>query len=144
VIGARESLAPTGATRVPRRGRLLVVDDEPGVLRVLKLILGRHHDVFTEGLGDVALRRILGGEHFDLIFSDLMMPEMTGMELLAELRRAAPDQADRLVFLTGGAVTPAAQEFLATTTHDLIVKPFDVNEILAFVFRRLADSAPVS
>ena len=119
----RETLAlfaPEGASRALGRGRLLVVDDEPGVLRVLRLVLSPRHDLF------------------------LMMPGMNGIELIVELGRIAPSQAERLVFLTGGAVTPAAQEFLATTTHHLIVKPFDVEEILAFVSTRLTDASPIS
>ncbi len=72
-----------------------------------------------------------------------MMPGMSGIELLQELARVAPDQAKRLVFLTGGAVTPEAQAFLATTTHHLIVKPFDVDDILAFVSSQLSGNGPV-
>ncbi len=143
----RETLAlfaPEGASRALGRGRLLVVDDEPGVLRVLRLVLSPRHDLFTECRAEDALRRVVAGERFDLIFSDLMMPGMNGIELLVELGRIAPSQAERLVFLTGGAVTPAAQEFLATTTHHLIVKPFDVEEILAFVSTRLTDASPIS
>jgi CheY-like chemotaxis protein len=85
----------------------------------------------------VALRRILSGERFDLIFSDLMMPVMTGIQLLKELTKLVPSQAERVVFLTGGAVTAEAQEFLATTTRDLIIKPFDADEMLAFIAGRL-------
>ena len=132
--------SPEG-TRAPRRGRLLIVDDEPGVLRVLNLILGRQHDLFTESTAVVALRRILSGERFDLIFSDLMMPVMTGIQLLKELTKSVPSQAERVVFLTGCAVTAEAQEFLATTTRDLIIKPFDADEMLAFIAGRLNQDA---
>ena len=137
------TLPSPDAGKRTRRARLLIVDDEPGVLRVLRLILGRHHDLFTEASGREALRRILSGERFDLIFSDLMMPDMTGIQLLEELQRAVPGQAERLVFLTGGAVTPEAQAFLATTTRHLIIKPFDADEMLAFISSRLAEHTSV-
>jgi CheY-like chemotaxis protein len=59
-----------------------------------------------------ALQRITAGERFDIIVCDLMMPQMTGMDLHAALTRAAPDQAARMVFLTGGAFTERARRFL--------------------------------
>jgi CheY-like chemotaxis protein len=137
MIRTHASSSAEGERRAPRRGRLLIVDDEPGVLRVLSLILGRHHDLSTESKAEEALRRILTGERFDLIFTDLMMPGMTGIQLLEELTRRVPNQAERVVFLTGGAVTREAQEFLATTARHLIVKPFDADEMLTFISSRL-------
>jgi CheY-like chemotaxis protein len=137
MIELRNSLVPAvGAA--PSRGRLLIVDDEPGVLRVLKLILGRHYELATEAKAENALRRVVAGEKFDLIFSDLMMPGMTGIGLLGALEEMAPLQAIRMVFLTGGAVTVEAREFLAASTHDVIVKPFDAEEMIAFISNRLA------
>lgn len=53
---------------------------------------------------DEALRLIEGGERYDVILCDLMMPVMTGMELHDALSRFAPDQANAMVFMTGGAV----------------------------------------
>jgi CheY-like chemotaxis protein len=143
MIGTHAFPSSPEERRAPRRARLLIIDDEPGVLRVLKLILGRHHDLDTESKAEEALRRILSGERFDLIFTDLMMPGMTGIQLLEELTRAVPSQAERVVFLTGGAVTSEAQEFLANTTRDLIVKPFDADEMLAFISRRLNAVPPL-
>jgi CheY-like chemotaxis protein len=128
----------------PRRARLLIVDDEPGILRVLQRILGRHHDVFIEFRAETALQRILSGERFDLILSDVMMPGMTGIKLLDELTRVAPGQARGLVFLTGGASTPTVRQFLAATTHHMIEKPFDAGEILAFVADRISRDDLVS
>jgi CheY-like chemotaxis protein len=137
MIETHERLAAGEPLRPPRRARLLIVDDEPGVLRVLQLVLGRHHDLFTEPRAALALKRIKAGERFDFIFSDLMMPGMTGIQLLRELKELAPDQAERLVFLTGGASTPEAREFLARTTNRLIEKPFDADEMLAFIAKHL-------
>jgi CheY-like chemotaxis protein len=137
----RESNGPGDRLPTQLRGRLLLVDDEPGVLRVLRLILGRHHELCTEENAEAALQRILAGQQFDVIFSDLMMPGMTGIALLKELTDVAPAQAKRLVFLTGGASTREAREFLATTSNRLIEKPFDADEILGFVSDRIAEGA---
>jgi hypothetical protein len=69
---------------------------------------------------------------------------MTGIKLLDELMRVAPGQARGLVFLTGGASTPTVRQFLATTTHHMIEKPFDAGEILAFVADRVSRDDVVS
>jgi CheY-like chemotaxis protein len=137
MIATREIHASDDAPEPARRARVLIVDDEPGVLRVLQLVLGRYHDLFTERSAEPAVERIVRGERFDFIFSDLMMPGMDGIRMLKELMRVSPDQAKRLVFLTGGASTPEARVFLATTTHRLIEKPFDADEILGFISSHL-------
>jgi PAS domain S-box-containing protein len=119
--------APASAANA-RRGRILLVEDDPLVARAVKRTLAREHDVvFVEG-GREALQA-LAKEPFDLIISDLMMPEMTGMELHAELLRTHPDTAARMVFLSGGAFTGAAREFLHRVPNRHIEKPFDPQQL---------------
>ena len=76
-----------------RRGRILVIDDEPTILRAVQRTLAPVHEVVVIGSAEDALRRIGAGEEFDVILCDLMMPQMTGMELFTELSRVAPEQA---------------------------------------------------
>jgi CheY-like chemotaxis protein len=85
-----------------------------------------------------ALALLAGGAAFDLIFSDLMMPGMNGMELHAELERLSPSLAARVVFLSGGACTPAARAFLARPGMEMVEKPFDLETIRRAISRRLA------
>jgi CheY-like chemotaxis protein len=87
-------------------------------------VLAAEHEVTTTTRAKDALRRVSAGERFDLILCDMMMPEMTGMDLHGELLRAAPDQAQRVVFMTGGAFTENARQFLAQSTNPSIEKPF--------------------
>ena len=108
----------------PRRGRILVVDDEPMVGTVMQRTLGGELDVVSVTSGPAALARLRGGERYDLVFCDLLMPGMTGVELHAELQRLDPALAGRMVFLTGGAFTPATQAFLARPGVEFIEKPF--------------------
>ncbi len=68
-----------------------------------------------------------------------MMPDMTGMELHARLRDIAPALADRTVFLTGGAFTPSARDFLARVPNARIEKPFEPDQLRALVARVLAE-----
>ena len=110
---------------VAPRSRVLVVDDEPRLCAIMARLLGSDHDVTTLTSAATAVERIAAGERFDVIFSDLMMPGMSGMELHAELERLAPQQAKRMVFLTGGAFTPRASEFLGKVRNRFLDKPFD-------------------
>ena len=108
-----------------RRGRILVVDDEPMVASALRRILAPEHEVVVLTNAREALNRVISGESFDLILCDLMMPELTGMELHAQLASRVPEQARRMVFLTGGAFTAGARAFLEEVPNHRVEKPFD-------------------
>ena len=85
----REVVEPAAAPAegvTGRRGRILAVDDEPMLCVVIEKILGGDHEVTTVTSAKEALRRLTSGERFDLILCDLMMPEMTGIELYAKLK----------------------------------------------------------
>ena len=130
--------APTTPSETTHlRGRILLVDDEPFILRIVTLVLGKDHEVVAKESAVEALALITAGARFDLILCDLMMPQMTGEELHAELLRVAPDQAARMIFLTGGAFTPASQKFLADSAIEYIEKPFDSTNLRAVVQRHL-------
>jgi CheY-like chemotaxis protein len=128
----------TSATPAPcRKGKLLLVDDEAVILNVLNRALGRQHDCTLANTAGEALSRVRAGERFDVILCDLMMPVMNGMDLYAEIERACPDQALKIVFLTGGAFTPALQAFLSSVHNERIEKPFDVSALQATINARL-------
>ena len=61
---------------------------------------------------------------FDVILSDLMMPQMTGIELHAALVKIAPELAAKMIFMTGGAFSPSASAFLESASNLTIDKPF--------------------
>jgi signal transduction histidine kinase len=123
---ADQDAAPPAAPAAPgRRGRVLVIDDEAAIGAAVRRTLAREHDVTVLTSAAEARNLIGGGERFDVILCDLMMPELTGMELHAELTRVAPDQAERMVLLTGGAFTPNAQQFLDKVPNARVEKPFD-------------------
>ncbi|TAK18670.1 MAG: response regulator [Myxococcaceae bacterium] len=120
-----------------RRGRILVIDDDPMIARVVKRTLSADHEVVATGRPTEALERVTSGERFDVILCDLMMPQMTGMELHAELRKVDPAHANRVIFLTGGAFTPAARAFLDEVPNQRVEKPFDSNYLRALVNDRI-------
>ncbi len=120
---------PEQAHAAPTRGRILVVDDEPMIGVAVRRSLQRHHEVVTLTSAREALARLQGGEHFDLILSDLMMPEMSGMDLHQELSLHLPGMTERMVFMTGGAFTPDARAFLERIENPRLEKPFSTQEL---------------
>jgi CheY-like chemotaxis protein len=135
---ARPASVPATMVEEPvRRGRILVIDDVVAIGRALGRSLGRHHDVVAVTNGNEALARIASGEHFDVILSDLLMPEVTGMEIYDRLAVDTPNEAKKMVFLTGGAFTDRAREFLERVRNPRLEKPFEVSNILAIIARVL-------
>ncbi len=113
-----------------RAGRILVIDDEPLVARAIARVLAPPHEVVIETGARAALGRIDGGDgRFDVVMCDLMMPEMTGMELHARLAASAPGLAARMVFLTGGAFTESARSFLGRVANPRLEKPMEADAL---------------
>jgi CheY-like chemotaxis protein len=96
-------------------------------------MLSAEHDVVAVAGGREVIERIAHGERFDVILCDLMMPELTGMQVRAELVRLAPEQAEALVFMTGGAFTNDARELLAQSSNPFLEKPFEAVHLRALV-----------
>lgn len=118
------------------KGRLLIIDDNVNVARSFAILLDDHDvEICTEAR--LAANRILAGERFDIIFCDLMMPEMTGMDFYAVIAKKVPEQATRIAFVTGGAFTPAAREFVAKIPHAILEKPFDRDALDAILTTHL-------
>jgi CheY-like chemotaxis protein len=133
--GAAPSRDP--AAEEARRPYVLVVDDDPLVARATARILARECETLVVGSGAEALAAIANRAP-DVVLCDLMMPEMTGMELYARLRAERPAAAERMVFMTGGAFTASARDFLDRTPHPRVEKPFLPGELRAVVARTAA------
>jgi signal transduction histidine kinase len=138
-----KAAARAGVDRLPSvaaasRGRILVVDDEPVVCFSLERLLSSEGDVVAVTSAKEGLAHIERGERFDVILCDLMMPEMDAPAMHEALTKAAPAQAERMVFVTGGAFTTRAREFLARVPNPRLSKPFDVDALLELVRARVA------
>jgi PAS domain S-box-containing protein len=132
-----EARAPINGTQL-RRGHFLIVDDDPNVARTFAFLLSSEHNVEVSLQPRVAAERVVAGERFDIIFCDLMMPQLTGMDFYSLIAKSLPQQAERIVFITGGAFTPAAREFVARTSNPILQKPFDKKALDAVLARYLA------
>ncbi len=107
--------------------RVLVVDDEPLVVSSLARNL-RGHDVTGAHSAQGALELLEAGQ-FDVVVCDLMMPEMTGMDLHAATRVKHPALASRFIFITGGAFTENARRFANEVQLPLLAKPVDLDAL---------------
>jgi PAS domain S-box-containing protein len=144
----RETQAPAGANSKrlskslgppEQRARILIIDDETLAAKALARIL-RDHQVEVVDHAPSGLSRALEGEH-DIIFCDLMMPDLSGMAVFAELERARPAVAERMVFITGGTFTEEARNFATRHVDRCLFKPFDsalVKEAVARVMEQPA------
>ena len=125
--------AAPAAAAPPAKPRILIVDDEPLVGKALARLLGASREVVSVTRAADALERLGRGEQFDLVFCDLMMPEIGGPDLYVRIRARSPALAERMVFMTGGAFTPAAQDFLAQVPNRRLDKPVDRESLDAVV-----------
>jgi CheY-like chemotaxis protein len=122
------------------RWRVLVVDDEVLFTTALRRVLQRTHHIEIADNGPQALHLIRSGARYDVIFSDVTMPLMTGPEFLDELERIAPEQAGKVVFLTGGVFSgPLTLRLSALGTLQL-EKPVEL-DLLRATISRIAQGA---
>ncbi|MGZ5225229.1 MAG: response regulator, partial [Burkholderiales bacterium] len=124
--------APCSNTTASRG--ILIVDDEAEIRETLAEILtGAQHRVVTVSSGREALER-MAAEHFDVILTDIRMPDLDGRALYREIEQRWPERVGRVVFVTGDTLASTLREFAAETGCRVIEKPFlpsDVRRIVA-------------
>ncbi|MET0410960.1 MAG: response regulator [Polyangiaceae bacterium] len=114
----------------PRFRRVLVVDDDPAVLRAFRRVLQKNYDVVTARSGSEALRIVLSDSHIDGILCDLEMPELDGQAFFAELGELCPQLLPRVVFVTGGIATEKSQHFVEGLETPVLHKPVAADALL--------------
>jgi CheY-like chemotaxis protein len=123
------------------RARVLVVDDEEAIVRLVTRELRRFYDVETAVNGARALELVRAAP-FDVIVSDLMMPVMSGDELHRHIAAASAEQAARMIFITGASVRPDLRAFLDSVPNPHLEKPFTLAGLTAVVRSVLAGVRP--
>jgi two-component system NtrC family sensor kinase len=131
--GAPAVKAPSRPTPVPRGLRVLVIDDEPHIQHYMTATLESWgHAVTVAANGAEGLARATH-EAFDVIVSDLRMPEVGGREMFDRLRREYPAVALRVVFSTGDTVRGDTLAFLESLGRPYLKKPFGLAELRAVI-----------
>jgi CheY-like chemotaxis protein/signal transduction histidine kinase len=129
---AAKPVTTTPAVASPRLA-ILIVDDDESILGTLERVLSNHAITVANGGRDAL--GLCAAVEFDLVISDLMMPQLTGMDLYAQLVASDASYADRFVFMTGGTFTERAEEFRTTVTSPFIEKPFNLGELRQVIAR---------
>jgi len=127
-----------------RRARVMVIDDDPLLGASLRRTLSQDFEVLVLKTGRAALD-VLRTETFDLVLCDVMMPEMTGMELYEHLEAERPELAERCVFMSGGTASPAVRAFLERMGTRRFQKPVDTGWLRSLLHAMVAAAQkPVS
>ena len=116
-----------------KRPRILVIDDEPLIGSLIARVLGRGYDVVTVAQAQAGLNLLAEPDDFDLVLCDLMMPDLTGMDVHAALAARHSPHVASMVFLTGGAFVGQAGQFLARVPNPCLEKPFLAEELRSAV-----------
>ncbi|MCR5858386.1 PAS domain S-box protein [Mesorhizobium sp. J428] len=141
--GATPDEARPAAAPMPPRLRAIIVDDEAEIAELVAEILERAGiDCETASNGSEARARIeAAGDGFDIVVSDLRMPEMDGSALFEWLRDNRPALAESMLFMTGDSLGPNAGRFLATSGRPVMEKPFVPDDLLRHLSALLAEQA---
>ena len=127
--------APPESESAP--ARILIIDDEPLLGQTLLYAFKGRHDVSICTSGRDGLARLAQDAQFDLVLCDLMMPDVSGAAVFEGVKRDYPQLVPRFVFMTGGAFTERAREFLSQHPGVQLEKPFNIADIEK-ILRQLA------
>jgi PAS domain S-box-containing protein len=128
-----EQRASLPAPAISKGPRLLIVDDEPEVGALLADILCGDAAVIDVAASGQEALQLLARREYDAVLSDLRMPEMDGPELYRQVEQRWPQRARLMIFITGDALSPTVQTFLAGTGQPYLEKPFVPAEVRKIV-----------
>lgn len=131
--------APSPAP-VTRGATLLVVDDEPLLLKALGRMLGRGHTLTLAGSGREALALLEAGHRYDAVLCDMMMADVSGLDVWERLGELDPQQRKRFIFMTGGTFTQRTRRFLDEVGPPMLEKPFTASAFASLLAQLIAQS----
>ncbi|MGM0558397.1 MAG: ATP-binding protein [Myxococcota bacterium] len=128
---AEPSPTTSATARFDGEMRVLIIDDEARLCRSLRRTIEQRgaHRVGTVLSAAEALAKLDKGEQYDVIFCDILMPEMSGIDFYEALDERHPRVLEHLVFMTGGAFTDRTREFAEVVPNRVLSKPFDLDEL---------------
>jgi two-component system NtrC family sensor kinase len=131
-------LIPEGMTS-PKKGKVLIIDDEPGLLKIMDQALSREHEVSVLKSTGEALNRIRCGEVFDAILCDMWMPWMSGFEFMRNLEETNPTLAKKVIFVSGDKFTRLETALMSSAGSGCLAKPFSLKSMMAKVREVVGD-----
>ena len=135
----RTLLGEAESTAAPSRGRILIIDDDQAILRILEKALSHHpFDLIAVHSAREAVA-LLARDDYDLILSDIRMPEFSGQQFFDLLEQTLPEYKHRVIFMTGDT-SPETLEFLHNSQRPYLKKPLDIPALLDVLTRILAPS----
>lgn len=136
VAAAKDQRPPAPAhVHTGKRPRVLLVDDEAHLGITLAVGLRDQADLVAVRSGREAVHTLMTDDAFDLVLCDLMMPDLTGMDVFEQVAAKRPELRGRFVFMTGGAVTERARKFLEQIPGQRLDKPFRLEQVEALLRR---------
>jgi PAS domain S-box-containing protein len=124
-----DATAPAVENRVETRGRALVVDDEPDLAEALAELLELEGLSVDTACSGRQAQLLIADHNYDVVLSDLRMPDLGGSSLYAWVQRERPHLADRMAFVTGDTLGPAAARFVAGAGRPVLEKPFGTESV---------------
>ncbi|WP_224247596.1 hybrid sensor histidine kinase/response regulator [Hyalangium gracile] len=121
----------------PRR-RLLLIDAEPAVGTSVRRLLQEAHEVHSVQDVSMALHLLSRGERYDAVLCDVVLPRMSGVDLLRELEQREPGLARRTGFMSSGTFSTPTRELLGSYSGEFLEKPFEPERLRSFVQRLFA------
>lgn len=119
---------PTPKTQV--RKSILIVDDDPVTLNILERILGKYHEIVTVNSSLEALKILSQKNKFDLVITDIHMPDVSGIDLYKFILNNHPGLERNMIFMSGGVMNETTNDFIIQTKNDLLLKPFTPEQLI--------------
>lgn len=141
-IPSRFAHAEDSHPRSPRRGRVLVVDEEPVLGSALSIALYAEHDVIASTSGRDAIALVKRHGLFDVVFCEAELPDMTALEVYRAAVRVNSALAPRFVFAVGRSLPAGLDAELSALPNERISRPFDVGTLIDVVRSQLERTRP--
>jgi DNA-binding response OmpR family regulator len=109
--------------------RILVIDDELSIRMLLENYLGKNYEVITKSDGLEAMKWLQGGQLPDIIVADIQMPNMDGIQFIAQIRASGFYRDIPLIMLSGIESSQEKIKCLKMGANDYVVKPFNPEEL---------------
>lgn len=126
----------------PRQASLLLIDDDESILKILQTALGSQDYQLELANSARKAMQLLGRDDYDLVISDVRMPEFDGKQLFAFLDQNLPEYRSRVIFVTGDTANDETKLFLEQSHCPYLTKPLDLPKLLELVKVQLQRNSP--